>query len=631
MSTQLINTQLILKPRYNVYLFQPQYCATIAGKRQYWVPYSVGCIWSYAQQFVDITNNFKLSGLIFRREKVENILEKFKQNPPDICGFSVYAWNEKYCMYVAEQIKKHYPACKMVFGGPQINSSTLENWFVDTIVLAEGEETFVKILRSYISGESIQQIYDKSRLTNLEIPSPYLTGVFDKIIAENPEIVWSAVLETNRGCPYQCTFCDWGSATYSKVRKFNLGRVAEELEWIEKNPIVFITNADANFGIYKERDLEIAKMIRHASDYGMVESVAVTYAKNSTAAVFEIAKVLGPMGRGVTVSVQSMNEDTLEAIKRKNMEVNDIRKMMELSEQMQIPTYTELILGLPNETPETWKNSITDLLELGQHSAIDAYLCILLRNSELNSEETRKKYGIESTVVYDYIAFTESADDEMILPEEFEIIAQTNTMSTEELIESYLYSWMIIHFHCMGYTQLYAKYCRKLLGVTYKKFYDTFFEMLKQDSVLSVYLWQVKTYLTEFLKNGYVSSANIKGTFLNTFSYPILHKQKDHIFDLAKNCFNQFNDDENCLSWLELIQKAMIYDERYSEDRIIEVPYDISSWEPIHTNYIVSDPATKKSKRHQAPSSTARNSAFLKNLVTKITSDKPLSKTQEFV
>ena len=33
------------------------------------------------------------------------------------------------------------------------------------------------------------------------------------------------MLESNRGCPYGCTFCDWGSATLSKVRNFDLDRV----------------------------------------------------------------------------------------------------------------------------------------------------------------------------------------------------------------------------------------------------------------------------------------------------------------------------------------------------------------------------------------------------------------------
>ena len=44
------------------------------------------------------------------------------------------------------------------------------------------------------------------------------------------------IMETNRGCPYGCTFCDWGSATLSRVRKFDLDRVFAELEWCGPPP-----------------------------------------------------------------------------------------------------------------------------------------------------------------------------------------------------------------------------------------------------------------------------------------------------------------------------------------------------------------------------------------------------------
>ena len=82
-----------------------------------------------------------------------------------------------------------------------------------------------------------------------------------------------AMLETNRGCPYGCTFCDWGSATLSRIRKFDLERVNAELEWFAQNeyPASFI--ADANFGII-ERDVEIAEKIAELkSKYGYPKTV----------------------------------------------------------------------------------------------------------------------------------------------------------------------------------------------------------------------------------------------------------------------------------------------------------------------------------------------------------------------
>ena len=63
------------------------------------------------------------------------------------------------------------------------------------------------------------------------LPSPHLTGVFDHIVKNNSNYKFHMTLETNRGCPYQCTFCDWGSLTYNKIKKFDIDRVFAEIEW----------------------------------------------------------------------------------------------------------------------------------------------------------------------------------------------------------------------------------------------------------------------------------------------------------------------------------------------------------------------------------------------------------------
>ena len=63
---------------------------------------------------------------------------------------------------------------------------------------------------------------------------PCCTGLYDGFIPAGGG-PGGLNLETNRGCPYGCTFCDWGSATLSRIRKFDLDRVFAELEWCAKN------------------------------------------------------------------------------------------------------------------------------------------------------------------------------------------------------------------------------------------------------------------------------------------------------------------------------------------------------------------------------------------------------------
>mgnify|MGYP003564622968 FL=1 len=298
---------------YNIYLFQPQHEIYVGGEINYWIPYSIGCLWSYAKQFDWVKNNFSIGELFFKREPSKYILETLDN--PTIVGFSCYTWNEAYCMGMAKLIKDKWPDCLILFGGAQTSKRHLKEYYVDTIVLAEGEISFVDILSKILDNEPIPDVYDRSRLQDLDIPSPYLSGVFDHLMNKYPDYKWATTIETNRGCPYACTFCDWGGTTYSKVKKFGLERIQEELKWIEKNPIVFLVGGDANFGIFKERDLEIAKLIRKTADNSLIDAVNLQYAKNNTGTVFEIGKVIGPYNRGITVSVQSMYEPTLRQLK----------------------------------------------------------------------------------------------------------------------------------------------------------------------------------------------------------------------------------------------------------------------------------------------------------------------------
>ena len=59
-----------------------------------------------------------------------------------------------------------------------------------------------------------------------------------------------------------------------------------------------------------------------------------------------------------------MNPDTLKAIKRQNMKVNNFTSMMKLADKYNTYTYTELIFGLPLETKDTWKKAYVILWSL---------------------------------------------------------------------------------------------------------------------------------------------------------------------------------------------------------------------------------------------------------------------------
>lgn len=494
----------------SVYLVQVNYHQVFNNKIDYWLPYTVGILWAYASQFDDIVENYNLEKLLYRRDPVDEVAASIKDN--SVVILSSYVWNWEYNTLLAKKIKELGKKCFIIMGGPQVTKRPLETGFfkkhpyVDTIILGEGEESLVDCLRKHAQGKK-QKIYQSQRLNDLDIPSPYLTGLFDDLIQNNTNVAWKAVIETNRGCPFKCTFCDWGSLIYSKVKKFPEDRVFAELEWMAKNKIEYITFADANFGIFKQRDFDIAKKLcEYKKDYNYPNNINLCYNKNSSSDVISIVKLFNEvnLNRGLTVSFQSLDEEVLDAINRKNMETSNAMVMFELFEKEKLNYYTELILGLPMETLASWKQGHFKLMNLGQHQTVDVFHAMVLENSELNQPDYRAKYGIETVEVQNFMGWNTVTDDDPIIEKLF-IVRSTNTMQTAELIDAFMFSWIIVHFHSYGWTQIYSRFLNRAFDVSFENFYIKLEQYLKNsDSILAdwyvEYQHRIKLYLDNNIK-----------------------------------------------------------------------------------------------------------------------------------
>ena len=491
---------------HNVYLVQPNYDFGPNQIPEFYLPYTVGILWSYAAQFDIIKNNFKLAEIIFKRENIDTVVSRIEN--PKVVAFSCYVWNWEYNKELAKKIKEKYPNCIIVFGGPSVTDKPFQKLFfqkhryVNCVINGEGEYSFKEVLQAIANDIPVKKIYEPTRINDLStIPSPYLTGVFDDLISNNTDVGWQMVLETNRGCPFACTFCDWGSLTYSKIKKFDYDRVINELNWSVKHKIGYIYIADANFGIFAERDkqisIEIAKMKKET---GYPQYVAVTWNKNAKMDIIEIAKILG--SRGLTVSMQSMDDQVLEEIKRKNMDISDLSKLLPECEKAQVPVYTELILGLPYETKQTWRDGHYKLLDYQQHAMLEVYLSMILENSELNSQEQIDKHGIAIIEAENYLGGNSNIIENGIV-EKIMLIQSTKHMSNDDMIDSFMFSWLILMFHYIGYTQIYSRYLNFKHKISYQTFYDNLFNYIKNSSgLLNTEYNNVKNIITIYLTTG---------------------------------------------------------------------------------------------------------------------------------
>ena len=349
-------------------------------------------------------------------------IKRLVADGPGVFLFSDYIWSLEANLVISATVKAASPHSVVIHGGPDAPKydGDREQFFsdhpaVDVIVHGEGEATLPELLAALdgqldgdlralagVAGITYRptpgaepiSTADRPRLDDLNVvPSPYLTGIFD---AWDGGAATMAVLETNRGCPYGCTFCDWGSATLSRIRKYDLDRVFGEVEWMAKAKVEVVLVADANFGIF-ERDVAIAeKVVEARATYGYPRAMFTNYAKNTVKHLEPIVSTLiagGLHGHGI-MSVQTFDEPTLQITRRKNLKTQDYARLGAQFVEAQLPIFSDLMLGLPGATLASTLSDMQRLID--QEITARTYPTQLLTNSPMNEPSYRVEWQIET-------------------------------------------------------------------------------------------------------------------------------------------------------------------------------------------------------------------------------------------
>ena len=382
------------------------------------LPINIGFIASYCiKQFgdqVDIT--------LFKY--IDDLEKAISEAPPDILGLSNYCW----CQNVSQEMFKLFteknPNGLRGWGGPNfpIDSPSQKKFFkkfvnFDIYVPIDGEVGFSNIvekvlqenpkkirdiaLESSLDGCIIKNSEGKlfysladTRIKNLdEIPSPYLTGLVDKFFDDN----LIPMLQTNRGCPFSCTFCTDGREAVNMVNRFSKERTEAEINYIAKhvkNNIHSMFVSDLNFGMIPG-DIETCNFISDVQDkYDYPHKLLTTTGKNNKKKIIESIKSLKD-SLTLSMSVQSMDDQVLKNIKRDNISKDVMLELAPVIKENKMNTTAEVILGLPGETYESHLETIRKLISAKLDDVI-TYTCFLLPGSEMATPEQQMKWKFKT-------------------------------------------------------------------------------------------------------------------------------------------------------------------------------------------------------------------------------------------
>ena len=523
----------------DVYLIQPNYRTGFGKNASAWFPYSVATCWTYAATSKIVDDNFTIADIIYTRDPIQPLVDKW--SPTGVYLFSCYVWNYKYNQTLSKLLKDTYPECTIIFGSvPKdwilLGHSDLEH--VDVCVHGHGEQALMNILENIVNDVPNERIMNIPMRTLDTIPSPYTTGLFDQILEKESLNKMRATLETNRGCPFACTFCDWGDLSYNKVLRFPMKKVIDEIHWMSNNKIKLLNIADANIGMFKERDEEIlTEVVKVQKKTGFPSVVDGAWYKNSQERNLKLAQMTTGVGnnKSYTLSMQTLNPKTAEAIKRKNLSFDEIKKIMDMAEEMGIRSYSEFILGLPYETLDTFKDGFVTLLEAGQHSHLDSWFTQMLVNSELASPASVKKHEMEIVQVYDYIGAVGGFDD---IHEEYQIVRSTKYMPFDDIVDGYMFAWLVINFHIKGWTHVYSRFNRTHNNQSYKEFYfDLLDKVMNDDGICGKEYTRMREMTATYLTTGRVDTW-VPGSQLLYDTTRVLSENADEVKEFLRPLVN---------------------------------------------------------------------------------------------
>jgi len=443
------------------------------ARQEFVVPLNVANIGAYIKKVFE--DNVSVSLYKYPAELISDIDSK----RPTVLGLSLYAWNADLNRKIGQYIKKYYPDVLIVMGGPSIRQSLKDiedflrcNKWLDAFVIYEGERPFAELLNyvlekgpklndlrndnvknvAYLAGDNFYCNLSSDFGDLNELPSPYLTGLLDKFLKDG----LIPLFETNRGCPFSCTFCTWGLASLNKVRKFSMERVLAELDYVSgkfPNHLQWIF-ADANFGIF-ERDIEISQKICEIRKRtpGLKEIISWD-AKNKQDRTKEIAEILQRHTSSkhytcrnmVTLAVQNLSKAVLNNIGREDIHLKDLPVIVNDYHSKGIAVYTDIMYILPGESFEDAMDTMRECFDIG-FDYLAYRRTLMLPGCEIETAESREKFGLKTKFAIHRGSYGEytSKNGALRVAEFDETIVGSSRFSEQDALTFHVLTWLVFY------------------------------------------------------------------------------------------------------------------------------------------------------------------------------------------
>lgn len=292
------------------------------------------------------------------------------------CLFSVY-W--PVTLRLASRIREKFPEALLVLGGEHgtaVPEYVLHDSPFDVVVLGEGEETFLAVIRAHLEGRDLGDVPGIAFRRNREIvrkglsprkrnvdefPIPDwesfpIRNYIDRHQINGANLGRSMPLLATRGCPYQCTFCSSPNMWTTRWIARSPALVADEMEVYMKR--YDVTNFDFQDLTAIVKRLWIIDFCQEILRRGLKATWQLPSGTRSEAFDEEVARLLYASGcRLLSFAPESGSELILKAVK-KRVNLKKMLVSMRTAVKQRLKLSCLLVIGFPQDTKETVRETL---------------------------------------------------------------------------------------------------------------------------------------------------------------------------------------------------------------------------------------------------------------------------------
>ncbi len=423
-----------------------------------WLPYASGTLVSYAKSKID-PEKIQFLEPLYKTLPRAQLLERLSHT--DVLALTCYVWNESINESYTKLFKSLNPEGIVIWGGPNIPKAakSLDRFVrqfpdVDCFVTGPGEEAFVSLLNQMIHQQQKHEKRSVPKTLQAQAKlfpegihtNAYLDGTFDSILARDKSLKVS--FETNRGCPYSCSFCDWGGQSNSRIIPLSEDLTHRTIDFLFSFPnIKEIEILDANFGMFKRDLVCVEKMFDAKKRYQTDPNISYSgLAKNGSKYLPPILNLLHKKFNmnnwQLKVSFQTHSQNVLDLAQRQNIKNEKLVELLQFGQQSGLSVCSEMIMGLPGETADSWAKTLAQDIQLGIERT-RAYILTVSENTLIADPAFIKDQSLKFKNVYfpDFRDLYQNQDLPSEGQQRHRVVFACNSYDLDELKKMYSYWW----------------------------------------------------------------------------------------------------------------------------------------------------------------------------------------------